>query len=91
MVRPVHDTRREPVGGFTEPVAPGDLVRVTRTGGASAVAAAAALLKMPITNVEVGSPTRTGWWSCPQAHNQRPRAPTPAPNNQPQGSAGTVR
>ena len=27
MVRPVHDTRREPVGGFTEPVAPGDLLR----------------------------------------------------------------
>jgi hypothetical protein len=26
MVRPVHDTRREPVGGFTEPVAPDDLV-----------------------------------------------------------------
>jgi hypothetical protein len=26
MVRPVHDTRREPVGGFTEPVAPNDLV-----------------------------------------------------------------
>jgi hypothetical protein len=26
MVRPVHDTRREPVGGFAEPVAPDDLV-----------------------------------------------------------------
>src|SRR5450755_2796165 len=26
MVRLVHDTRREPVGGFAEPVAPDDLV-----------------------------------------------------------------
>ena len=26
MVRPVHDTRREPVGDFAEPVAPDDLV-----------------------------------------------------------------
>ena len=26
MGRPVHDTRREPVGGFAEPVAPDDLV-----------------------------------------------------------------
>lgn len=26
MVRPVHDTRREPAGGFAEPVAPHDLV-----------------------------------------------------------------
>lgn len=31
-----------------------------------------------MTNVEVVSPTRPGWWSCPQAsHNQRPRTPTP--------------
>ena len=36
-----------------------------------------------MTNVEVVSPTRTGWWSCPQAHTTNDRGLRPRPPRHP--------
>lgn len=96
MGRTVHDTRREPVGGFAEPVAPADLVGSyatrprERPRGCGSFAGDA-------DDQRRGCPADTDRVVVvPQAsHNPTtedsdPATPTPL-NNQPQGSAATVR
>jgi hypothetical protein len=94
MGRGVHDTRREPVGGFAEPVAPNDLVgsyanrRRERRRGCGSFGGDADDERQGLSRGHDGVviPLRL---TQPTTGDADLGAPTP--NNQPQGSAGTVR